>query len=59
MGCLAALNRFVSRLGEHMLHLYKLLKKSDSIRWIEGAEKVLVTKLPVLASLEPGETLLL
>jgi hypothetical protein len=42
-----------------MLHLYKLLKKSDSIRWIEEAEKVLATKLPVLASLEPGETLLL
>jgi hypothetical protein len=59
MGCLAALNRFVSRLREHMLHLYKLLKKSDSIRWIEEAEKVLATKLPVLASLEPGETLLL
>jgi dsDNA-binding SOS-regulon protein len=29
MGCLAALSHFVSRLGEHELPLYKLLKKSD------------------------------
>jgi hypothetical protein len=32
MGCLAALNRFMSRLGECGLPLYKLLKKSDSFR---------------------------
>jgi hypothetical protein len=32
MGCLAALNRFVSRLGERGLPLYKLLKRSDSFR---------------------------
>jgi hypothetical protein len=30
MGCLAALNQFMSRLGECRLPLYKLLKKSDS-----------------------------
>jgi hypothetical protein len=28
--CLAALSRFVSRLGQRGLPLYKLLKKSDS-----------------------------
>jgi hypothetical protein len=32
MGCLAALSRFVSQLGERGLPLYKLLKKSDSFR---------------------------
>jgi ribonuclease HI len=32
MGCLAALNRFMSRLGECGLPLHKLLKKSDSFR---------------------------
>jgi hypothetical protein len=45
--------------------LYKLLKKSDSFCWTEEMEKALdelkefITKLLVLASLEPGETLLL
>jgi hypothetical protein len=64
MGCLAALSRFVSRLGEHMLPLYKLLKKSYSFHWIEEAQKaldelkVLITRLLVLVSPEPGETLL-
>jgi hypothetical protein len=32
MGCLAPLSRFVSRLGERGLPLYKLLKRSDSFR---------------------------
>jgi hypothetical protein len=35
MGCLVVLSRFVSRLGEHGLPLYKLLKKSDFIRWMD------------------------
>jgi hypothetical protein len=30
MGCLVALSHFVSRLREHGLPLYKLLKKFDS-----------------------------
>jgi hypothetical protein len=29
-GCLAALNRFLSQLGERGMPLYKLLKKSDT-----------------------------
>jgi hypothetical protein len=29
IGCLAALSRFISRLGEQGMPLYKLLKKSD------------------------------
>jgi hypothetical protein len=53
------------RLGEHRLPLYKLLKKFDLFHWMEEAQKALeelkelITKLPVLTSLESGETLLL
>jgi hypothetical protein len=45
--------------------LYKLLKKSDSFRWMNEAQKALddlktlISMSPVLASSEPGETLLL
>jgi hypothetical protein len=35
MGCLMALSRFMSRLGECGLPLYKLLKKSNYFRWTE------------------------
>jgi hypothetical protein len=35
MGCLAALSRFMSQLGEHWLPLYKLLKKSNSFHWMD------------------------
>jgi hypothetical protein len=34
IGCLAALSHFVSRLGEHGLIMYNLLKKSDSFHWM-------------------------
>jgi hypothetical protein len=47
----------MSRVGEFGLALYKLLKKSDSFRWTEETHKALITKPPVLASPEPGETL--
>jgi hypothetical protein len=33
-GCLAALSRFIARLGERSLPLYKLVKKSDHLTWI-------------------------
>jgi hypothetical protein len=65
MGCLMALSHFVSQLGECRLPLYKLLKKLDSIRWMDEMQKVLddlkmlISKPQVLASLEPGETILL
>jgi hypothetical protein len=64
MGCLIALSHFVSRLGDK-LPLYKLLKKSNSFHWTEETQKALdelkalITKPPVLASLEPSETLVL
>jgi hypothetical protein len=65
MGCLAALSCFMSRLGERGLPLYKLLKKSDSFRWMDEMQraldnlKILISKPPALASPEPSETLLL
>ena len=35
-GCVAALSRFISRLGEKGLSLFKLLKKSDNFLRIPG-----------------------
>jgi hypothetical protein len=55
----------VSHLGEHGLPLYKLLKKYYSFRWTDETQKALndlkalISKPPILASLEPDETLLL
>ena len=37
-GCLAALSRFISRLGEKALPLYRLMKKSDKFEWNDKAE---------------------
>jgi hypothetical protein len=37
MGCLASLSRFISRLGEQGMPLYKLLKKSNQLRWTDEA----------------------
>jgi hypothetical protein len=65
MGCLAAPSQFVSRLGERGLPLYKLLMKSNSFCWTDETQqdlddlKALISKPLVLASPEPGETLLL
>ena len=36
-GCLAALSRFISWLGERGMPLYKLLKKTDAFVWTEQA----------------------
>jgi hypothetical protein len=65
MECLVALSYFVSQLGERRLLLYKLLKKSDSFRWMEETQKALddlkalISKPPILALPKPSETLLL
>jgi hypothetical protein len=65
MGCLAALSRFVSWMGERGLPLHKLLKKYDFFRSTDEMQKALdelktiISKPLVLASLEQGETLLL
>jgi hypothetical protein len=64
-GCLAALSRFISRLGKKALPLYHLLKKSEHFSWTLEAEEAL-TKLkatlansPILVPLATGESLLL
>ena len=65
MGCLAALSRFISRLGKKGLPLYRLLKKSERFSWTPEAEgalaklKALLTNPPVLIPLAKGESLLL
>jgi hypothetical protein len=48
-GYLAALSRFISRLGEKALHLYRLLKKSEHFLWTLEAEEAL-TKLKAILS---------
>ena len=41
MGCLAALSRFISRLGEKGLPLYRLLRKSECFSWTPEAQEAL------------------
>jgi len=65
MGCLAALSRFISRLGEKAFPLYQLLKKAEHFSWTPEAEKALdnlkkmLTSAPVLVPPQPVEPLLL
>jgi hypothetical protein len=40
-GCLAALSRFIARLGERSLPLYKLMKKSNHFTWTPEAQVAL------------------
>jgi hypothetical protein len=40
-GCMAALSRFISRLGEKDMLFYKLLKKVDKFQWITEAQEAL------------------
>jgi hypothetical protein len=65
MRCMAALNRFISRLGERGLPFFKLLKCQDKFQWMEEAKRALQdlkhhlqSPLVLTASL-PGEDLLL
>ena len=64
-GCLAALSRFISRLGEKALPLYRLMKKSDKFEWTPEADaafaelKTLLSTQPVLAAPISKEPLLL
>src|SRR3954463_4145456 len=39
--CVAAVSRFINRLGEKALLLYKLLKKADKFTWIYEADAAL------------------
>ena len=64
-GCLATLSRFISRLGEKALPLYRLMKKSDKFEWTPEADatfaelKALLSTQPVLAAPISKEPLLL
>jgi hypothetical protein len=70
-GCMAALSRFISRLGEKGFPFYKLLKKVDKFQWTSKAQEALdalkkfLTTPPMLkpprraTSTQPAEDLLL
>jgi hypothetical protein len=64
-GCLAALSRFISRLGEKVFPLYRLLRKSEHYSWTLEAEealtrlKAMLSKPPILIPPAAGESLLL
>jgi hypothetical protein len=65
MGCLAALSRFISHLGERGLPLYRLLRKTERFTWTPEAEealgnlKALLTSMPILVPPAAGEALLI
>jgi ribonuclease HI len=65
MGCLAALSRFISRLGEKGLPLYRLLRKAERFTWTPEAEeafgnlKALLTNALILVPPAAGEALLI
>jgi hypothetical protein len=65
MGCLAALSRFITRLGERGLPLYRLLRKTERFTWtLEAKEalgnlKALLTNAPILVPPAAGEALLI
>jgi hypothetical protein len=65
MGCLAALSRFISRLSEKGLPLYRLLRNTECFTWTLEVEealgnlKRLLTNMPVLIPPAKGEPLLL
>jgi hypothetical protein len=49
-GCLAALSRFISRLGEKALPLYRLLKKSVHFSWTLEVKEALANLKATLSS---------
>ena len=62
---MAALSRFISRLGEKGLPFFKLLKASELFSWSEEADtafeqlKLFLTKPPIMTAPRPDETLLI
>jgi hypothetical protein len=65
ISCVAAVSRFISRLGEKAFPLYKLMKKSDEFIWTDEADAALkdlkrvLSTAPVLAAPEDQEPMLL
>jgi hypothetical protein len=49
-GCLAALSRFIARLGELNLPLYKLMKKCDHFTWTSEVQEALDSLKNILKS---------
>ena len=64
-GCVAAVSRFISRLGEKAMPLYKLLKKADKFVWTDEADaalkelKRILSSAPILAAPQVQEPMLL
>jgi hypothetical protein len=64
-GMMAALGRFISKLGEKGLPFFKLLKKTNKFLWDDEAQKPFealkesLTMLPAMTPPIPKETLLL
>jgi hypothetical protein len=64
-GCMAALNRFISKLGERGLPFFKLLKHQEKFVWTPEADQALahlkdfLSKPPVLTAPRKSEQLLL
>ena len=64
-GRVAALNRFISKLGEKALPFYKLMKKADKFEWTDEAEaaflelKKMLTSPPILVAPKENEPLYL
>jgi hypothetical protein len=64
-GCMAALNRFILKLGEWGLPFFKLLKHQEKFVWTSEADQALaqlkdfLSKPPVLTAPRKGEQLLL
>ena len=62
---MAALSRFISRLGEKALPLYRLLRRADHFVWTDAATagleeiKALLASNPILAAPSVGEPMLL
>jgi hypothetical protein len=63
-GCMAALNRFISKLGERGLPFFKVLKHQEKFVWTPEADQALVqlkdffSKPPVLTTPRKKEQLL-
>ena len=64
-GCVAALSRFISRLGEKALPLYRLLRCTEHFEWTDAATagleeiKAVLATNPILAAPNVGEPMLL
>ena len=64
-GCVAALSRFISRLGEKAQPLYRLLRRTKHFKWTDAAMggldkiKAILATNPVMAAPNIGEPMLL